>query len=41
MIREDKFKTELKETLCEAGRWMKLAQDHVLWQLAVVLNLRD
>jgi hypothetical protein len=35
-------KMDLRETGCEDGRWMELAQDRVQWQTLVlaVLNLR-
>jgi hypothetical protein len=35
-------KMDLSEIVCEDGRWMELAQDHVQWQalVLVVLNLQ-
>jgi hypothetical protein len=39
--REGNIKMDLRETGCENGRWMELAQDRVQWQALVlaVLNL--
>jgi len=32
---------DLRETGCEDGRWMEMAQDHVQWQaLSTVLTFR-
>lgn len=34
------MKTDLKEVVCEDGRWMKLAQDRVYWQVLISAMLK-